>query len=116
MTTITRDFDDIYLKPTKAGWHLTLQENVPITLRIEVTARSRSDWDIEAVYLLDQYAEVGTNLTAEATLKLEGACELQALHFINQCDSILESLQDKVDQEIIPDVTWGEQGEAGRRL
>lgn len=117
MTTITRDFDDIYLKPGKSGFEFTLQEHpiaIPL-MRVEIDAESREVWDISKIYFVDRH-KVSDGRWEDILTELEGNLYNQATTFIGDSDVMLSLLQDKVDQEIIPDVNWGEQGEAGRRL
>jgi hypothetical protein len=117
MTTITRDFDDIYLKPTAKGFEFTLQEHpiaIPL-MRVEIDAESREVWDIGKIYFADRH-RVEENRWEDILQELEGVMYKQALEFFSQNEKLMSLLQDKVDQEIIPDVGWGDQGEAGRRL
>ncbi len=118
MTTITRDFDTIYLKPTAKGFEFTLQEHpiaIPL-MRVELDASSRSVWDLSKIYLVDQYKISGETRWGELLTELEGDLYSEAAEFVLHNDTIMSLLHDKVDQEIIPDVGWGEQTEAGRGL
>ncbi len=107
MTTIPVDFQAVYLTPTKSGFEFTSQETYqPFHMRVEIEATSRDAWDISNIYLVDSYKIVGENRWGEVLQTLEGVPLAAAMKFITGSDKTMDLLQDKVNQEIIPDAEW----------
>lgn len=108
--TITIDFDEVWIMPTKDGFKLVEGEGIgaPFHFRLEIEAEDRETWSIESVYMVDVEMlkeSVNGQRTREHLVKLEGpfAAEVEAFFF--HSTKFGDRIQDKVNLEIIPPVS-----------
>jgi len=108
MTSIIRDLEEIYMHPSASEMVFSGPDDpqtVPVYLRVEIDAISRSNWHIEDVYMLEEessYNRDGVMRADEVPTKLQGEFKAYAINFI--LSQYEEDLQERVDLEIIPPV------------
>jgi hypothetical protein len=105
MTAIFRDFDEVWFEVSPEGMKLTDKEGVgyPFHFRIEIDASYRDDWKIVNVWIVDH--EFITNTRSnEILVPLTGKFLSEAETFFYHSDKFGDLLQDKVDQECLPEI------------
>lgn len=106
MTAVHKDFEAIYRTPTKAGWKWTTQEIFnPYAMRVWIDATARDEWNITKIELSDfgPVKDPKTNRYPVIMVELEGACFDEAVEFLRSSEILWPDLQDKVNQEILPE-------------
>jgi hypothetical protein len=122
MTTIYREFDEVWMTPSASGMVFCEQESFgPVKVRLEIEADSRESWGIWNVWMIrteivSQDAQGCRSI--DHYVQLEGEFLKQAIEFFGKTDSYIDLLQEKVNHEIIPPVSelYRDYHEAGRTM
>ncbi len=101
MPTITKDFEEVYRKPTPKGWIWTESEIFePYHMRVELEGTNREDCNITNIWLVDRGPVKGDDGRYPFVLvPLEGKCLDEAVEFIRNSDRLMSYLEDRIDYE-----------------